>query len=191
MDHAEGMSDRFIHPWLKESRRLAPGAHMLLFGLITTTSTSYHSPFSDPSDPPQLSPLLSQPLVEAALRIPSYMHFQSAQDRSVARSAFADALPPLILQRGFGKGGPNLWAKDVIDNNYDFLRAYLLDGVLSQKRLIDRKRTEVALSPTLARTTAMVGDIFAKLYIEAWLRKWRSPCESSPSAHETPSALSI
>jgi asparagine synthase (glutamine-hydrolysing) len=170
-DHCNTLGERFIHPWLKQSRQLAPGSHSLLFGLITVTSTSYHSPFSDPSDPPQASPLISQPLVEAALRIPADLHCKGARDRAVAREAFADVLPTDVLHRGLGKGGPGLWAKDVVENNYEFLRDYLLDGILVRRRLIDRNKLETALSPRIAKSTVIVGDIFAKLYIEAWLRK--------------------
>jgi asparagine synthase (glutamine-hydrolysing) len=171
-EHCSAMGDRFVHPWLKQSPQIAPGSQMLLFGLIVVTSTSYHSPFSDPSDPPQVSPLISQPLAEVALRIPAYLHFKFAQDRSVARAAFADALPAQILQRGLGKGGPTLWVKDVVESNCEFLRDFLLNGILVQRRLVDRNKLETTLSPRIAKSTVIVGDIFAKLYIEAWLRKW-------------------
>ena len=171
-EHCRSMGDRFIHPWLKGSRLLAPGSRALLFGLIVVTSTPYHSPFSKPSDPPFISPLVSQPLVELALRIPAYLHCKYAQDRPIARVAFADVLPPDILQRGLGKGGPALWVKDVVERNNEFLREYLLNGVLVRERLLDRKKLETVLSPRIAKSTVVATEIFAKLYIEAWLRKW-------------------
>jgi asparagine synthase (glutamine-hydrolysing) len=171
------MADRFHHPWLKQSRRVAPGSHGLLFGLITVTSATYHSPFSNPCDPTRVSPLVSQPLLECALRMPRYLHCQFAQDRAVARAAFADVLPTEILQRGLGKGGPTLWVKEVIESNTGFLREFLLDGILVRRRLLDRKKLETVLSPRIVKTTVVAGDIFAKLYIEAWLRAW-SPVET-------------
>jgi asparagine synthase (glutamine-hydrolysing) len=172
LDRCGTMGGRFVHPWLMQSRRIAPGAYTLLFGLIAVTSTSYHSPFSGPSDPPQISPLVSQPLIEAALRIPAYLHCKHGQNRPVARAAFADVLPAQILQRGLGKGGPTLWAKDVVENNRGFLLEYLMDGILVRQRLIDRQKLETALSPRIVKSTVIVGDILAKLYIEAWLKKW-------------------
>jgi asparagine synthase (glutamine-hydrolysing) len=171
-ERSSAMGDRFVHPWFRKSRLIAPGAHALLFGLITVTSTTYHSPFSSPSDLPQVSPLVSQPLVEAALRVPAYLHCKNGLDRPLARFAFADVLPTEVLQRGLGKGGPTLWAKDVVENNNGFLKEYLLTGVLVRERLIDRQKLEAVLSPRIAKSTVIVGDIFAKLYIEAWLRKW-------------------
>jgi asparagine synthase (glutamine-hydrolysing) len=172
-EHHRTVADRFTHPWFKQSRRIAPGSHALLFGLITITSTTYHSPFSAWHDPPRVSPLVSQPLIEIALRMPTYLHCKFALDRAVARTAFADALPPEILQRGQGKGGPTLWLREVIENNSAFLREFLLDGILVRRRLIDRKKLEAALSPRIAKSTVIAGDIFAKLYIEAWLRSWQ------------------
>ena len=171
--HYGDMVERFLHPWLKDARVLAPGSDRLLFGLVAVTSPSYHSPFAHPDDPPQVSPLISQPLAEVALRIPAYMHCRFAQDRAVARAAFTDVLPTEILNRGLGKGGPDLWAKDVVGNNSDFLKDFLLDGILVKRGLVDRVKLEAALSPRNIRSTAIVGDVFAKLYIEAWLYKFQ------------------
>jgi asparagine synthase (glutamine-hydrolysing) len=180
VEYHQTMEDRFHHPWLKQSRRIAPGSHGLLFGLITVTSATYHSPFSGPHDPLRVSPLISQPLLESALRMPTHLHCQSAQDRAVARAAFADALPPEVLQRGLGKGGPTQWLRDVIDSNAGFLREFLLDGILARQRLIDREKLETVLSPRITKTSVISGDIFAKLYIEAWLRAWE-PTETLPA----------
>jgi asparagine synthase (glutamine-hydrolysing) len=173
-EHYHAMADRFLHPWLKRSRRIAPSSLALLFGLITVTSATYHSPFSGPNDPLQVSPLISQPLLELALRTPAHLHCKFAQDRAVARAAFAEALTPEILLRGLGKGGPGLWAKEVVENNSGFLREFLLEGILVRRRLIDRSKLETVLSPRIVKSTVIVGDIFAKLYIEAWLRAWQT-----------------
>jgi asparagine synthase (glutamine-hydrolysing) len=172
-DHHNKMANRFLHPWFRQSRRIAPSSQALLFGLITVTSTTYHSPFSGPDDPTRVSPLVSQPLLEIALRLPTHLHCRFAQDRAVARAAFADVLPLEILQRGLGKGGPGLWIKEVIENNVGFLREFLLDGTLVRRRLIDRTKLETVLSPRIAKSTVIACDIFAKLYIEAWLRAWQ------------------
>jgi asparagine synthase (glutamine-hydrolysing) len=169
--HHSGMEARFLHPWLKESRQLAPDSRKLLFGLLTVTSTASHSPFAAPDDPQSVSPLVSQPLAEIALQIPGHLHCTAAQDRAVARAAFSDVLPAEIIDRGRGKGGPTAWAKDVVENNEKFLREFLLDGILVRRALLDRRKVEAALSPKMAKSTAMVADVFAKLYIEAWVRK--------------------
>jgi asparagine synthase (glutamine-hydrolysing) len=172
-EHHNSMGDRFLHPWLKRSRRIAPGSLGLLFGLVTVTSATYHPPFAKSDDPLRVSPLVSQPLLEIVLRMPAHLHCKDAQDRAVARTAFEDALPPTILQRGLGKGGPGLWAREVVENNVAFLREFLHDGILVKRRLIDQKKLEAVLSPRIAKSTVVVGDIIAKVYIEAWLRVWQ------------------
>src|SRR5258708_28395529 len=120
-----------------------------------------------------VTPLVIQPLLETALRITTYLHCRISQDRAAARAAFVDVLPPEIVQRGLGKGGPDLWARDVVENNTGFLREFLLDGILMRRRLIDRTKLEIVLSPRVVKSTVVVGDIYAKLYIEAWLRAWQ------------------
>ena len=171
-DQYAHIGDRFLHPWMQGSRELAPGAGRLLYGLIATTSPLYHSPFVDEAGPAQVSPLVTQPLAEVALRIPSYLHCTAGEDRAVARNAFKDALPTDILHRRTGKGGPDLWARAVVDNNVPFLREFLLDGVLVQRGLLDGARLENLLGRRLLKSTAMMSDIFITLYVEAWLRRF-------------------
>ena len=164
--------DRFVHPWLKRSRRLAPGSQPLIFGLIAATSTAYHSPFVKPGDPPCISPLVGQPLVECTLRIPSYLHIHQGQDRAIARTAFAGSIPKMILHRGLGKGGPTVWIRDLVTKNTRFFREFLGDGTLAKRGLIDRKKLETLLASGIAPSAAMTCDLIAKTYVEAWLRNW-------------------
>ncbi len=171
-EHCTRFGDRFVHPWLRRSRGLAPGSQPLIFGLIASTSTALHSPFSLAGDPPRISPLMGQPLAEVSLRIPSYLHIQNGQDRAVARSAYARRIPDMIIQRGLGKGGPTMWTRDLIDKNPTFFREFLRDGILVKRGLIDRRKLDVLLSPGIVKSVAMTGDLIAKAYIEAWLRKW-------------------
>lgn len=174
--HATELGDRFVHPWLKTSRRLAPGSQPLIFGLIAVASTAYHSPFASPDDPPCISPLVGQPLVECSLRIPSHLHIHHGRDRAVARAAFARDLPEMIIQRGLGKGGPTQWIRDIVANNTAFFREFLGDGILVKRGLIDRQKLETILTPGVARSAALIGDLIAKTYVEAWLRNWPTAC---------------
>jgi asparagine synthase (glutamine-hydrolysing) len=172
LDRYVRMQNRFVHPWLCNSRAAAPGSLGLLIGLIVVTSACYHSAFARPDEPARESPLACQPLVEWALRTPGYLHVYGAQNRAVARSAFTDVLPESVIARGTAKGGPELWLKDVINKNLVFLREFLLDGQLVKARLIDRRRLETVLSSQMITSEVVVADIFSKLYMEAWLHQW-------------------
>jgi asparagine synthase (glutamine-hydrolysing) len=115
--------------------------------------------------------------------MPAHLHFKFGQDRAAARAAFADVLPPEILLRGLGKGGPGQWLREIIEHNIGFLREFLLDGILVRQRLIDRKKLETVMSPGIANSTVIAGDIFAKLYIETWLRAWQR-AETVPAGQQ-------
>jgi asparagine synthase (glutamine-hydrolysing) len=172
LDRYDTVCKRFIHPWLRSARRSSPGSLGLLAGLMSVTSACYHSAFAGPDEPSRVSPLASQPIVEWSLRTPAHLHIAGAQNRAVARSAFSDVLSDAVISRGTAKGGPELWLRDVMNNNLAFLREFLLDGHLVKARLIDRKKLELNLSRRMITSKVIVTDIFAKLYMEAWLHQW-------------------
>src|SRR3546814_984119 len=53
--------------------------------------------------PPQIVPLLSQPVVELCLSIPTWQWVHGGRDRAVARAAFAGILPDLLVERKIGR----------------------------------------------------------------------------------------
>lgn len=141
---------------------------------MVATSTAYQSPFAKPHYPPTLSPLVSQPLIEFALRIPSHLHMEGGTDRAVARAAFADDLAPLVVNRGLGKGTPDLWLKQLVARNREFLREFLLNGMLVNQGLLDRRKVDTALAADVSGGRIFISDVLVQSYIEAWLRGWSS-----------------
>lgn len=170
LEASEATTDRFVHPWSKEA--VPAGKRQLVHALQVVTSTSYESPFGAVDDPPIVSPFVSQPLVELALAIPTHLHIRGGENRALARAAFSGDLSLPVLQRGSGKGSPDLWLRALVDHNRAFLRALLLDGVLVGEKLLDRGKVEQALSDRMCKSTAVLPDIIAQMYIEAWLRRW-------------------
>ena len=169
----ERMQPRFVHPWLRDIDNVPVGKLLLISALTLIKSTTYHSPFLTSDDPPKIAPLSSQPVVETALRIPSYLHIRGAKSRAVARRAFGTDLTELVLARGaHAKGSPDLWIRDAVARNRTFMRELLLDGILIKERIIDRQKTTLALSSEMKSSKTLVNDLIAKLYIEAWLRRW-------------------
>lgn len=168
----EQIQSRFIHPWFNEIAEGPPGWLQLVPGMIMCTSTWTHSGFSDSIDTLVMHPLASQPLVEAFLAIPSEYHIVGGKNAAVARASFAGQLSPEVLSRGTGKCTSGLWLEDIIFCNRAFLREFLLDGVLVRERLLDRRKTEDALSDKVDCSKTRVSDIVALLYIESWLRQW-------------------
>jgi asparagine synthase (glutamine-hydrolysing) len=168
----EQMLSRFIHPWFHDVRDMPPGRAMLIYASIMATSTWSQSPFGGSDGSLFLTPIASQPLVEAFTRIPSHLHFKGGENGAVAREAFRSELSDLVLSRGTGKGGPGMWIREVIELNRAFLREVLLDGILVREKIVDRDKLEAMLSEKLSKTNVGVGELVTQLYIESWLRRW-------------------
>jgi len=163
--------DRFIHPWLKDVQGVPPGKIPTVYGILTTTSVACQNPFSAPNDPVTISPLISQPLAEVALRIASYTAMQGGLDRAVARTAFRQQLPEDVYRRT-GGGTIAFWIQDVAKHNRAFLKDLLLDGMLVKQRILDRGKLEKLLSAEPANSAVPLAHIFPQLFIEAWLQRW-------------------
>jgi asparagine synthase (glutamine-hydrolysing) len=81
-------------------------------------------------------PLLSQPVVEACLAVPSWMWITGGRNRAVARLAFADVLPPVVLHRR-SKGMFSQYNAAFYNRNKAAMRRFLLEGRLNDRRLLD------------------------------------------------------
>lgn len=171
LESVRASQQRFAHPWFEKVEGVSPAKFLMIMGM--SNFGFYELPFADPDDPPLISPIASQPLAEVCLRTPTYFNNRGARDRAVARAAFADVLPESVLLRAT-KGTPEPWTRDVVRRNQDFLREYLVDGILVQRGIVDRNRIEHALSNDVGDTRVPISDVIAQLYIEAWLRRWLS-----------------
>ena len=133
----------------------------------------YDDPFAQAGDPEMIHPMMSQPLVEFCLRIPTYVHLYQGWDRAIARRAFAKDLPLQIVRRT-AKGGMEQYAKAVIKRNMPFARELLLDGALVKEKIVDRSKLEAALSQSPVRTSVRPSEIDRYLSTEIWLHLWRA-----------------
>lgn len=81
-------------------------------------------------------PLLSQPVAEACLRVPSWMSISGGHNRVAARTAFADMLPQDILNRR-SKGSFVGYLGALYKRNKNPIRETLLSGALNGQHLLD------------------------------------------------------
>lgn len=162
----------FDLPFARSTRECTPGKLWQIAAL--TTPRPYYNPWDRAGDPERIAPLLSQPVVETCLRIPTYLQMQGRWDRAVARAAFVRELPPEIAERR-SKGGAEQLAWRTLLANLDIAREILLDGLLVRERFIDRPRLEAALSTSPGSDIRGTVPIFDLLGTEAWLRAWRNP----------------
>ena len=114
-------------------------------------------------------PLLSQPVVEACLKVPSWMWIAEGRNRAIARDAFADVLPPDILHRR-SKGTFMNYSGAVYRQNKSRLREYLLTGQLEGHGLLDTDSLRQFFDRELGTRDDRFMRIFDLCAVENWIR---------------------
>jgi asparagine synthase (glutamine-hydrolysing) len=158
-----------LHPWLILPPRALPGKAMHV--RLIAFAQSYVENL-DPQDPlPIVSPLLSQPLVETCLAIPSWLWFEGGQNRVVARRAFAKDLPEEIIWRR-SKGTPDSFVARIFETHRAAIRTLIADGELARQDIIDLP----AVLSVLDDPRPAQGNAFRRVLqladVEAWAGAW-------------------
>ncbi|MBC7673070.1 MAG: asparagine synthase, partial [Polaromonas sp.] len=97
-----GDADEYTHPDLKRAGRLPIGKYNHVRDLIDPPG--YYDPYRAEEAPELLNPLLSQPLVELCLALPTWLLSNGGRSRALERQAFANDIPREIAKRQ-SKGG--------------------------------------------------------------------------------------
>ncbi len=125
-----------LHPWQMGTDGMAIGKRQHVDALIRITD------FLDRPDrwydQDVIAPLLSQPLVELCLSIPSWNWIEGGRDRSVARTAFAARLPASVITRR-SKGRLETMCAAAFLKDRERLVPLLLEGRLAHAGLLDRR----------------------------------------------------
>jgi asparagine synthase (glutamine-hydrolysing) len=161
---------RFSHPSWPAAVELPLGKSVQTQALMYPMG--YYDPFEREQAPELVNPLLSQPLVELCLRLPTYQLTAGGRGQALARRTFAKRLPEQIARRRC-KGGMEEHIKAVLDNNAAFVRGLLLEGHLCRSGLINRAQLEDRLSGAPSALPGASAQIHAVVAIEAWLTRFR------------------
>lgn len=170
--------ERLMHPWLRDRAGMPPGK--LWHILNMSIPLNIEDPMAEPDDPDEVEPLISQPVFELCLRIPTYVLAAGGWDRAIAREAFVTDVPTAILKRRT-KGGIEDHVHAILKHNISFVREMLLDGVLVKEQLIDREKVEEVLSGDPSTVAAGSVELLTHLSTETWLRTW-SAARQKPAA---------
>jgi asparagine synthase (glutamine-hydrolysing) len=157
------------HPWFNPPRGALPGSagHIRLLAYAQSFGESF-----DPLDEvATMAPLLSQPVVEACLRVPSPLWFDRARNRMIARRAFERELPPSIFDRR-SKGSPESFVGEIFERNRVTLKSQLLDGALAAHQIIDRDAIEALLDDQRPAHGSGFMRILEFADAEAWISCW-------------------
>jgi asparagine synthase (glutamine-hydrolysing) len=118
-----------------------------------------------------LNPLMAQPIVEACLAVPTWNWRKGGRDRSLARTAFADVLPELVLKRRL-KGSPAGFAGQILDRFRKAIRERLGDGHLVKHRIVDGAALDRMLRDEHPVSDEERVRILEFVAAEAWLDSW-------------------
>jgi asparagine synthase (glutamine-hydrolysing) len=126
--------DYVSHPWAIGVKDLPSGKLLQIRFLAEVINR--HRPLPRFERAYQHHPLLSQPLMEVCLQIPTYLLVRGGRERALARDAFADRVPQEIIHRR-DKGSIVSHTTDMLRQGEDFVRGVLLDGVLAGAGIIN------------------------------------------------------
>jgi len=157
------------HPWECDADDLPLGKRVQISYLAEVLNR--HRPVSPDECAPQHHPLLSQPLVNSCLQIPTCLLLRGGHDRALARAAFSDRVPPEIIRRT-DKGSIVSYIAQLIRRDVDRVRELLLEGVLAGQGLIVRS----ALEPYLVDGTPFREEHYASLVACIAAEVWTRTC---------------
>jgi len=164
---AAGEPDR--HFWLEAPDCAMPGK---LEHVASLVRAQYFMEPRQQSGEEVIHPLINQPLIELCLAIPTWLWVRGGRNRAVARAAFADLLPPRIINRR-SKGRLESMCARAYARARPALADLLLAGELRQTKLLDASAVETYLADS-ARPS---GDAYYRLLdlaaLELWLRSRR------------------
>lgn len=166
---AEPVATPVVHPWLHGGESLGPGKRLQLHALIS--NLAYVTACRRTAAVDLIHPLMSQPLVEWAMRLPTPILTGGITDRHLARSAFADSLPAEVVWRR-SKGDYTATFEREAAASLPFLKTHLLDGLLAQRGIIDRGRTEALLDRDRLMWAGGSHHLSSAALVESWLRRW-------------------
>lgn len=153
------------HPWFNSPANLLPGDRDRVFELIGTQIFRDSSPRGGKL---RRLPLLSQPVIETCLKIPSWMWISGGKNRAVARTAFSDRLPLDILNRR-SKGNFLTFSGGAYQRNKNLMREFLHTGQLKEHGLLDIESLECYFVTEHPPRDHSFMRIFELCMIENWV----------------------
>jgi asparagine synthase (glutamine-hydrolysing) len=159
----------FLPSWFDSSGRIPPGKCWQIIGL--SFPNELYGSYAAEDDPEYVFPLLSQPLQELCLRIPTHILNVGGKDRGLARRAFARDVPAAILHRS-SKGFVEDYMKELLAANLQLIKNLVCDSVLVKERIIDAALLDQALQLDRSMGMGNAIEIIQLASTEAWLRAW-------------------
>lgn len=157
------------HPWLDAPAQARPGQREHVAALLRIQH------FLDPeiraTSVESVHPLMSQPLLELCLRIPSWLWTRGGRNRAVARDALSDLIPAEILGRRTKGRLEGMCARTFMRSRRE-VAGLLLDGRLAARGWLDRPALESYLRTEGEPPDVRYFRVFELAATELWLASW-------------------
>lgn len=160
---------RYLHPWFEQLRDVGPARLWHIANM--SIPLNFEDQRAAESYPAEVLPIISQPVLELCLRIPTYLLAVNGWDRGAARLAFRRLLPSEIVRRQ-SKGGREEHVNAIFQRNIGFFREMLLEGRLAHEGLLNVRAAERALASVPAALGTNMMELFTYLSLETWVRNW-------------------
>jgi len=157
------------HPWAQSAQALPPGKKLHLWALLDALNFTYNYRRAEIAE--TVLPLVSQPIIETMLRIPSFVLARGGTDRTLVREAFADMAPASVIARS-GKGAMDGYYAELCCANAPFIRDRLLGGVLASKGMLNTERIAKALPAQAEPADGAEADLLKLFAAEIWAAGW-------------------
>lgn len=173
--HELAPTEALQHPWRSIPLGALPGkiAHV---GFLAGAQQS-HELYPRASHAPHIAPLLSQPIVELCLSIPTWYWIEGGMDRAVARRAFQSVLPELLLRRS-SKGGPGGFVQDIYRSNAAAIKEIIRNGKLVRNGFVDLAYVNAADDPSW-RGNSRAQRLLQFAAAENWINYWDGRTQSN------------
>lgn len=156
------------HPWMDAPLGALPGDCERILDLIGTQLFRDATPRG--VERSTHFPLLSQPVMEACLSVPTWMWITEGRNRAIARQAFADRLPQGILDRR-SKGSYMGYMASTYMRNKPKMHEFLEEGLLCAHDVLDRSALASFFAKDLAPRDLSFLRIFDLCAAENWVRQ--------------------
>jgi asparagine synthase (glutamine-hydrolysing) len=107
--------------------------------------------------------------MDVCIQIPTYLLLRGGRERGLARDAFADRVPPQIIQRR-DKGSVMSHATEMIRRSEKFVRELLLEGALADAGVIRSRDLEPYIVNGQPLREEHFLPLLACIAAEVWVR---------------------
>jgi asparagine synthase (glutamine-hydrolysing) len=179
--HLRNLDELLSLAWFVPDPQIPQGKRLHI--LAACAAPGFSRAFRDFARPGIVFPLMSQPIVELCLRMPTYTLTHGGWDRAIARRAFAQDLPRAIVKRRT-KGGADDLVREICETNAAYIRECLLYGSLVRQGIVDRDN----LAKYLDRGTFDGDELSVKLLslveLQMFLDNWHGAEQALPAHYQ-------